>query len=245
MFEQWKEKELADIKARFGKVRMLTLGLMALVGVNLLGSVVMLLDGGGAMEVMAILVQGGIMALIGKMGDYKSRFIKPLLASVEEDLPTQGEREEFARHMETAVELAYSPAPQVKPCTLWLGEGYLYFRQPGKSRILKNRAIRRATLEKDTYTMGRSRVRTCYDLALYGEEEKPVWKASYRSEEEAYQMLERLKLKLPANLAVEDGIAYSKTPEGRKAEGKELAKAMALAAVLVAFLMVVLKLLRG
>ena len=57
-------------------------------------------------------------------------------------------------------------------------------------------------------------------------------------------LLERLKFKLPANLAVEDGIAYSKTPEGRKAEGKELAKAMALAVVLVAVLMVVLRLLR-
>ena len=80
-------------------------------------------------------------------------------------------------------------------------------------------------------------MRTCYDLALYTEGEKPVWKASFLNEGAAYEMLERLKFKLPANLAVEDGIAYSKTPEGRKAEGKELAKAMAV-------LMVVLRLLR-
>ena len=48
MFEQWKEQELAEIKERFGKARLLTIGLMALVGFNMLGSVVMLLDGGGA-----------------------------------------------------------------------------------------------------------------------------------------------------------------------------------------------------
>ncbi len=244
MFEQWKEQELAEIKERFGKARLLTIGLMALVGFNMLGGVVMLLDGGGAMEAVVIFVQVVIMALIWKMGDYKSRFIKPLLASVEEVLPSQGEREEFARQMGTAAKLPYSPAPQVKPCTLWLGEGYLYFRQPGKSRVVRNRDIRRATLAKNTYTVGRSHMRTCYDLALYTEGEKPVWKASFLNERAAYEMLERLKFKLPANLAVEDGIAYSKTPEGRKAEGKELAKAMALAVVLVAVLMVVLRLLR-
>ena len=56
MFEQWKEQELAEIKERFGKARLLTIGLMALVGFNMLGSVVMLLDGGGAMEAVVIFV---------------------------------------------------------------------------------------------------------------------------------------------------------------------------------------------
>ena len=37
MFEQWKEQELAEIKERFGKARLLTIGLMALVGFNMLG----------------------------------------------------------------------------------------------------------------------------------------------------------------------------------------------------------------
>ena len=85
MFEQWKEQELEEIKERFGKARLLTIGLMALVGFNMLGGVVMLLDGGGAMEAVVIFVQVVIMALIWKMGDYKSRFIKPLLASMEEN----------------------------------------------------------------------------------------------------------------------------------------------------------------
>ena len=54
MFEQWKEQELAEIKERFGKARLLTIGLMALVGFNMLGGVVMLLDGGGAMEAVVL-----------------------------------------------------------------------------------------------------------------------------------------------------------------------------------------------
>lgn len=245
MFERWKERELADIKATFGKARTLTLALAGVVGVNMLGSVVMLLDGGGAAEALVILFQAAIIAMIWKMGDYKSRFVKPLMASIEETLPSQGEREVFAEQMASAQVRTYSPAPQIKPCRLLVGEDYLYLRQPGKSRVVKNRDVRRATLVKNTYTVGRYHPRTCYDLALYTTEEKPVWQASFPSEREAYEMLDGLKFKLPANLAVEDGIAYSKTPEGRKAEGKEVAKAMALAGVLVAVLLVVLKFLRG
>lgn len=243
MFEQWKEQELAEIKERFGKARLLTIGLMALVGFNMLGSVVMLLDGGGAMEAVVIFVQVVIMALIWKMGDYKSRFIKPLLASVEEVLPSQGEREEFARQMGQATEIACPPGPQVKPCPLWMGADYAYFRRPGKSRVWKNRNIRRARLTKESYTVGRGHVRSCYSLYLFAEEEKPLWNGCFRTEEEAYRVLGLLQANLPAGLELDDQIAYGKTEEGRKANRRSELLQLILAALLVAALVVIVKML--
>lgn len=237
MFEQWKEQELAQIKEQYGKARIITLAVVVLMALNLPMELGMLLDGGGGFGAVSLAVTLGIMALAWRLGDYKSRFVKPLLAAVEESLPTQGERERFAQQMGAATQIPYSPAPQTKPGLMLLGEDYCYFRQPRRVRILKNRELRRAELTRGTYTVGRGHIRICYDLSLFGEEEKPLWRASYPAEEEAYQTLELLRGKLPANLRVEDGIAYGKTEEGRKkarrSEGLQILLCIAIVVVLV------------
>ena len=164
MFEQWKEQELAQIKEQYGKARIITLAVVVLMALNLPMELGMLLDGGGGFGAVSLAVTLGVMVLAWRLGDYKSRFIKPLLAAVEESLPTQGERERFAQQMGAATQIPYSPAPQTKPGLMLLGEDYCYFRQPRRVRILKNRELRRAELTRGTYTVGRGHIRICYDL---------------------------------------------------------------------------------
>lgn len=243
MFEQWKERELTGIREQYGKARVLTWGIVAFMGLNVLGSVVMLLDGGGALQGAAILIQLGIMVLAWNMGDYKRRFIKPMMASVEETLPTQGEREEFARQMDGAEELLCPSAPQGKAYPLWLGTDYLYFRLPKRSRVLKGRTLRRIRLAKEDYTVGRGHVRTCYALSLFQQEEKPVWRGIFYREEEGCRALETVRAHLPS-AELEDRVAYGKTEEGRKAERRSELFQILLAALLVAALAILAKLLQ-
>lgn len=242
MFEQWKEKEIAAIREQYGKTRLFTYAIAAFMGLSALGSVVMLLDGGGAIGLVALAFQLAIMAAAWLIGDYKGQLIRPLLASVEEVLLTQGEREEFARQMAGAAELTCQPGPQVRACPLWMGPDYSYYRRPGKSRVWKNREIRSARLAKESYTVGRGHLRACYSLCLFMEEEKPVWKGCFPTEEEAYRVLERLRTCLPANLELDDRVAYGKTEEGRKEERSAGLRDLILAALMVGALILIYKL---
>ena len=244
MFEQWKEKEIAAVKEQYRMVRLFTYAIMAFMGLSALGSVVMLLDGGGAMELVVLAFQLAILATAWVMGDYKRRFIRPLLRSVEEVLPTQGEREEFARQMGRAPVLDSPPtSPQVKSCPLWLGEDYAYYRRPGKSRVWKNRDIRRAKLAKESYIAGRNRTRACYGLYLFTEEEKPVWSGCFLTEEEAYRALELLRSRLPSHLELDDQVVYGKTGEGRREERMSGLRDFLTAALLVGGLYLLYRLL--
>lgn len=243
MFEQWKEKEIAAIKGQYGKIRLFTYAIVAFMGLSALGSVVMLLDGGGAVQVVAVLFQIAILAAAWAMGDYKRQYIGPLLSAVEEALPTQGEREEFARQMEEAVEILCPPGPQVKPCPLWVGTDYAYYRRARKSRIWKNRSIQRAKIARESYTVGRGHVRSYYGLYLFTLEEKPIWNSCFHTEEEAYRVLKALRSHLPANLELDDQIAYGKTEEGRKANRRSELIQILLAALLVAGLTLLAKML--
>lgn len=241
VFEQWRERELAAIREQYGKARLFTYAIAAFMGLSALGSVVMLLDGGGAAQGVALLFQLAILAAAWALGDYKRRFIKPLLASVEEVLPTQGEREEFARQMEGALRVVCPPGPQVKACPLWMGADYSYYRRPGKSRVWKNRDIRRARLARESYTVGRGHVRTCYGLYLFEEGERSVWNGCFRTEEEAYGTLETMRGHLPANLEVDDRIAYGKTEEGRRADRRSELIQLIVMALVIAVLVLIVK----
>lgn len=242
MFEQWKEKELAAVKEQYGKLRMFTYAIMAFMGFSALGSVVMLLDGGGAIELVALAFQFVILAASWGMGDYKGRFIKPMLASVEEVLPTQGEREAFAREMMEAEELQCPVTAQGRSYPLFLGREYLYFRRPGKSRVVKSGSLRRIKLTDETYTVGRGHVRSCRGVYLYQEEDKPVWSGVFRTEEEAYRAMESIRGRISASLELDDRIAYGKTEEGRReARGAGL-RDILMTALLVAAMYVLYRL---
>ena len=87
--------------------------------------------------------------------------------------------------------------------------------------------------------MGRGHVRAFYGPYLFTQEEKLAWNGCFRTEEEAYRILETLRPYLPANLKVDDQIAYGKTEEGRKANRRSELIQILLAAVIVAVLAVI------
>lgn len=243
MFEQWKERELSAIKAEYGKARIVTVAVMAWMGLSILAQLWMLLDGGGVFQLVPMAVEAAVMVLAWKLGDYKGRFVKPLLASLDETLSTQAEREAFAQEMADALELQCPAAAQGRKYSLFLGREYLYFRRPGKSKVLKRRTIRRMKLSKETYTVGRGHVRTCYGVYLYQEGDKPVWNGSFSREEDAYKAAEQIEARIPSAIEKEDGIAYGKTEEGRREARNAGLRDFILTALLVGALILIYKLL--
>ncbi len=243
MFEQWKEKELAAVRKEYGTARIIAIVAMVWLGFSALTQLWMLLEVGGLMTVAVMAVELGIGAAVWKLGDYKGRFVKPMLSSVEETLPTQAEREAFAREMEDALELRCPAAPQGKGYSLFLGREYLYFRRPGKSRILKSRSIQRMKLAQETYTVGRGHVRTCYGVYLYQEGDKPVWSGKFPQEADAYKVSEQIEAHIPSAVEKEDGIAYGKTEEGKREARNASLRDFLLAALVVGVLILIFKLL--
>lgn len=243
MFEQWKEKELAAIKKEYGAARIITLVAMVWLGFSVLTQLWMLLDGGGLVTAVVMVVELGIAAAVWKLGDYRGRIVKPMLSSAEETLTTQAEREAFAQEMEDALELKCPAAAQGKSYPLFLGREYLYFRRPGKSRILKSRSVRRMKLTQETYTVGRGHVRTCYGVYLYQEGDKPVWSGKFPQEADAYQVSEQIEAHIPSVVEKEDGIAYGKTEEGKREARNASLRDLLLVALVVGVLILIFKLL--
>ena len=213
MFDSWLEQEKADIKAIYGKERILCVLLVLLEVPFFLMNLILLLDGGGALSVVMVVFLIFVMVSILSLGNYKKRFIKPLLASVEKDLPSEEDRREFARQMrETAVTISYYPLPQRKACDIMAAESYCYMRQPGKSRIFKNSEIRRAVLHRESYAagmVGHLHFRRMYAMELYaaGNEQKPVWKGYFADEGELYQAFAYFKTLLPQETVIQDNVA--------------------------------------
>ncbi len=223
MFHSWLEQEKATIKSLFGKVRILCIFLAVMMGFIALPNLIILLDGGGVMPLCAVAFMIFVIIFALFMGDYKRRFIKPLLASIEQELPSEEAREEFARQMQTnAVCISYQPVPQTKFCDIMVAQDYCYMRQPGKSRIFKNNAIRKAMLLQENYAAGSTRhphFRLTYALELYAadNEKKPVWKGYFKSDGELYQAFAHFKPLLPQDAVIQDNVAAGKTGSGRKA----------------------------
>lgn len=221
MFESWLEQEKAAIKSRFGNMRIYYM-LIAILAIPLaLMELVLLLDGGGIMELCAFLLCAFVICFALSMSSYKSRFVKPLLASIRQELPTEEDRRTFAQQMQKqAVCISYRPHPSAKSCDIMLAEDYCYTRQPKKSRIFHNNQFRRATLTHEKYYtgyLGHMHMRWCYALALYASDpEKPVWKGYFTDQNDASRAFARLKTILPPEAVAQDFSANSekdpKTP---------------------------------
>ncbi|MCM1559566.1 MAG: hypothetical protein NC123_08480 [Butyrivibrio sp.] len=213
MFDAWLEQEKADIKAIYGMQHILCVILALMLVPFFLMNLIVLLDGGGALSMVVVAFGVFALVLIPSMGNYKKRFIKPLLASVERDIPSGEERQEFARQMqETAVVISYYPLPQRKACDIMVAESYCYMRQPGKSRIFKNSEIRRAVLQWESYTagmVGHLHFRGMYAMELYaaGNERKPIWKGYFADEGDLYQAFDQFKPSLPQEAIIQDNVA--------------------------------------
>lgn len=240
VFENWLEQEKAGIREDGRKLRIMSIFLAALTIPFTLSMLVLLLDGGGIGNVAVLVFMIAIGIGILSLGSYKRRLIKPLLVSVEKDLPTDTERQEFARQMQSAMVLGYAPVPQGQLCEMLAAVDYCYFRQPSKSRIIRNRDIKKVVLERDNYFVGRGHVRYCYVLKFFTaeNEKKPVWRAYFPTEGELYAIFSRLRGVLPEETAICDNVAYGKTEEGEKENKKkaliELIKAIVMLAILIA-----------
>lgn len=210
MFESWLEQEKATIKSRFGNARIFCILLAILMIPFALMQLVMLLDGGGIGSLCALVFSIFVIVFALSMGNYKNRLMKPLLASIQQELPSEEERQKFAGQMlGQAFSISYQPLPQTKSCDILAAPDYCYMRQPRKARILHNNQIRKALLTQEDYNTGyRGHVRFCYALALYtADNESPVWKGYFMSKEEADQAFLRFKAILPPETIIQDQAA--------------------------------------
>lgn len=240
MFKSWLEQEKSLIKEKSKMFRVMSVLLVVLMIPLILSSLVFLLDGGGIVLAVGMIVQVGCLVAAVFSLSYKRRLIKPLLVSVEKDLPTDAERQEFARQMQSAMLISYAPVPQGQLCEMQAAADYCYFQQPFKSRIIRNRDIKKAVLEQYRYFVGRGHVRYSYVLKIFlAENEKtPVWRAYFPTEDELYAIFSRLRGVLPEETAICDNVAYGKTEEGEKENRKkaliELIKVIVMLAILIA-----------
>lgn len=223
MFDSWLEQEKENLKSRFGKLRVLCIFLaLPMVPLALL-NLIMLMDDGDAMDLVVVIFSICVIIFILYMGNYKKRFLKPLLASIEKELPSEEARQEFAREMTTNAScISYQPLPQTKSCDIMVAESYCYMRQPRKSRIIRNSEIRRVVLTQENYSTGsiyHLHSRRIYALALYtaDNEQKPVWKGYFTGDGELYRAFACLKPMLPQETIMEDYVAAGKIGDGRKA----------------------------
>lgn len=210
MFDSWLEQEKETIRSRFGKLRILgVLIAIFMVSSIFLPLLSLCMDGGGlVISLIPIIFSIFVIGFALSITNYKKRFIKPLLASASRELTTREAQEEFARQMQEAKSISYQPHPQIKACEIMVAKEYCYMRQPGKSRIIQNRQIRRAVLMKEEYMVGNGHVRWCYALALYAAgDEKPVWKGCFMEPEKAAWAFQIFQKVLPPEALVQDEIS--------------------------------------
>lgn len=245
IFQKWLEQEKARIREEGRTIRVISIFLAVLTLPLMLTMLTLLLDGGGITNAVALIFMIAVGIAILSLGSYKRRLIKPLLESVRKELQTDTQRQEFARQMnERPIMIAYAPVPQGKACEMIVAADYCYYRQPYKSRIIKNREIKKAVLEQESYIVGRGHWRLCYGLKLFTleDEKTPVWTAYFKTEEELYAAFAGFQKALPAEVAVCDNIAYGNTDEGRKKRRRKELVDIIKVFVMVAILYVIYRL---
>lgn len=206
MFESWLEQEKAAIKSRYGAARVFCVFIAVLMAPFVLSSLVMLLDGSIGF-LFVLIFEFFVIGFALSMGNYKKKFVKPLLTSVQQELTTEEARQKFAQQMrEQAVCISYRPLPQTKACDIMVAKDYCYMRQPGKSCIIHNDQSRRVILTREDYYVGyRGHMRWCYALALYTTNpEKPVWKGYFMDKNAVYQAFMHFKDMMPAETEFKD-----------------------------------------
>lgn len=223
MFDSWLEQEKANIRSQFGKVRVLSIFFALLMVPIVLLNLILLLDGGGVIDFVVVIFSVCVFIFTLSMVNYNKRFLKPLLASIEKELPSEEARQEFARQMTTyAFCISYQPLPRIKSCDIMVSESYCYMRQPKKSRIIRNSEIRRAVLTQEndsTGTIYHLHSRRTYALALYtaDNEQKPAWKGYFTGDGELYRAFAGFEPILPQEAVIQDNVAAGKIEDGRKA----------------------------
>lgn len=197
LFERWLLNEEAYFKNRLRAygifTNILTVPMIFIVIILL----ILLLDQIGQasdllpFEVIALLFF--VISLSWRPSDYRKQYLRSLLRSVSEQLPTYAEKDAFGGQLLSngTDQFSYQAHPQSITSTFFASEDYTYFRQPYNCRIMKNRDMDRVTVKTASYTIGmRFHFRTCYVIELYIKgETKPAWRGYYHRQEELYHAL--------------------------------------------------------
>lgn len=197
LFERWLLNEEAYFKNRLRASQIFTSLLTVPMIFLLIGLLILLLDDIGQasdlfpFEVIALLFFASWFSW--GPSDYRKQYMRSLLRSVSEQLPTYAEKDVFGGQLlsDRTDQFSYNARPQAIASTFFASEDYTYFRQPYNCRIMKNRAMDRITAKKASYTIGmRPHFRTCYMIELYLKGgTKPAWRGYFRRQEELYHAL--------------------------------------------------------
>lgn len=194
LFERWLLNEEAYFKNRFRAyrtfIKFLTVPMIFIVILFL----ILLLDGIGETSdlfpyyVVVLLFSPFVIWFSWWLLDYRKQYMRSLLRSVSEQLPTHAEKDAFGEQLlrNGAGRFSYQAHPQSAASIFFASEDYAYFRQPYNCRIMKNRDMDRVTVKMASYTIGmRFHFRTCYVIELYIKgETKPAWRGYYHRQEE-------------------------------------------------------------
>lgn len=211
-FARWLSNEEEQLKAKLRVSRTFT----GMLSVSMIWFMLLMLysildSTGGILDVyqwVAFLFCLFVFCFTWWISDYRKQYMRSILRSVSEQLPSDAEKEAFGAQLSTigAVNFSYLADPQSGASTAWVTEEYSYFRQFRKCRIIKNRYIDKVTLKKAPYMIGfRPHFRTCYtmEIAVNGGLGQ-AWCGYFRRQEDLYYALNAFKRYGLANEKIED-----------------------------------------
>ena len=190
LFRRWFLREYEGIRQKWGRLRAVINAMRVLMTLVMLVNLIFWLEEGPGWGGFAILVLYVIIFwYLGHVSSYHKKYIRPLQAAVDRELPTDTEKEAFAGQIlgRERREFLYQGTPGSVYCKGIVLPDYCFLRHPGKCCLIKNRDIRNVTLDSRAYTAGpRLHVRSCYVMEIYTENggEKPYFQAYFAKKEE-------------------------------------------------------------
>lgn len=198
-FDRWLRNEEEQLQRKHSGQRKLLAALSVPMIILLIVSAVMMLDTVSGMSLFgAASILFGFFAVwfVWYFSDYGKQYMRSLLKSVSEELPTAMEKEAFAGQIinGAACSFAYHAGPQSGNSTAWVTQEYTYFRQFRKCRIIHNRNLEHAVLKKEWFTPGmRPHFRICYVLEVSMSDGKRAWRGYFSGQEALFLALDILK----------------------------------------------------
>ena len=208
LFARWLSNEEEQLKAKLRVPRTFT-GVLSISMIwGMLLMLYLILDGTdgilGIYQWIAFLFCLFVFCFSWWITDYRKQYMRSILRSVSEQLPSDAEKEAFGSQLSKfgVINFPYLANPQTGASTAWITGEYSYFRQFQKCRIIKNRNISSVVVKKAPYMIGlHPHFRTCYLIEIYiNGSAKPVWCGFFRRQDALYYALGALK-----NNGVSDG----------------------------------------
>ncbi|MCM1103873.1 MAG: hypothetical protein NC409_07165 [Clostridium sp.] len=199
-FARWLSNEEEQVKAALRASRSFNGFLSLFLLVFMLGMLYLFMDGIGGppsdldwLSLFAFLFCLFVFCFLWWISDYRKQYMRSILRSVSEQLPSDAEKDAFGSQLSKSgvLQFSYFPDLQTRASTAWVAETYSYFRQLRKCRILQNRYIGRVTLKKVPFMIELRtywRIHYVMELSASGGQE-PFWRGYFRTEEELYYAL--------------------------------------------------------